>query len=146
MKGFFEHDYLKYKKSHLKNLVALARSDDQLHESEIAFLYKIGTKYGLKKKQIANIIEDQENIVAELPRSHDVRMDQLHDLVGMMLADGSVEMAELDFCDEMAEKMGFKSAIIHHLVEFVKSGRKDTDEWEAFKQKALEDMLLNDTL
>ena len=52
MIGFFEYQYLKFKKNHLKNLVALASVDGHIHEDEIAYLYKIGDKYQLKPQQI----------------------------------------------------------------------------------------------
>ncbi len=48
MIGFFEHQYLSYKKNHIKNLLALAKVDGHMHEKEEALLYKIGRRYGLK--------------------------------------------------------------------------------------------------
>lgn len=136
MKGFFEHEYLHYKKSHLKNLVALARADDHLHDAEIDFLYKIGGKYGLKKKHITKILDEQDNLVPEIPSDYDSRLDQLHDLVSMMLADGVVELVELEFCDDMAKKLGFRTELIHQLIDFIKSGRKSAGEWKQFKENA----------
>ena len=39
--GFFEHQYLRYKKNHIKNLLALAKVDGHMHEKEVALLFKI---------------------------------------------------------------------------------------------------------
>ena len=52
MMGFFEHQYLSYKKNHIKNLLALAKADGHMHPKEEAFLYKIGERYGLKDRQV----------------------------------------------------------------------------------------------
>lgn len=144
MKGFFEHEFINYKKSHVKNLIAMARIDDHLHDAEIDFVYKIGIKYGLKKKQITTILNEQDHIIAEIPSDPEERLDQMHDLVGMMLADGLVEMVELEFCDDMARKMGFKTEIVHRLIEFMKFGKRSFDDWQRFKDDALNALVQND--
>ena len=63
MIGFFEYQYLKYKKNHLKNLVALAAIDGHVHKNEIDYLYKIGAeifnntrKQHVKEKHNYNIV------------------------------------------------------------------------------------------
>lgn len=40
MIGFFEHQYLSYKKNHIRNLLALAKVDGHMHEKEVALLFK----------------------------------------------------------------------------------------------------------
>jgi len=44
MHGFFEHQYLSYKKSHIKNLLALAKADGHVHAKEQKMLLKIGKR------------------------------------------------------------------------------------------------------
>ena len=39
MIGFFEHQYLSYKKDHIKNLLALAKADGFMHEKEEKMVY-----------------------------------------------------------------------------------------------------------
>jgi replication initiation and membrane attachment protein DnaB len=70
MIGFFEYQYLKFKKNHLKNLVALAAIDGHIHEDEIAYLYKIGEKYKLKPQQIKKIIDQKDVTEPEIPEPH----------------------------------------------------------------------------
>ena len=67
MIGFFEYQYLKYKKNHLKNLVAMAAIDGHIHEDEINYLYQIGEKYQLKPQQIKRILDKREEIEPEIP-------------------------------------------------------------------------------
>jgi hypothetical protein len=52
MIGFFEHQYLSYKKNHIKNLLALSKADGHMHEKEVDMLFKIGKRYGLKGKSM----------------------------------------------------------------------------------------------
>ena len=61
MIGFFEYQYLKFKKNHLRNLVALAKIDGHVDDTEIEFLYEIGKKYGLKEKQISEVLASEES-------------------------------------------------------------------------------------
>ena len=48
MMGFFEHQYLSYKKNHIKNLLALAKADGHMHPKEEALLYKIAEQVWIK--------------------------------------------------------------------------------------------------
>src|SRR5690606_17764213 len=116
MKGFFEYQYLSFKQSHLSNLIALANIDDKLEDAEIDFFFKVGRKYGLKDKQIASLINDQQKPTPQIPDSHEGKVSQLLDLVGMMLADGRIETVEMEFCKEIAAQFGFQPDIISPLI------------------------------
>ena len=52
MRGFFESQYVSFKKRHLKNLIALAQTDGEFHDTEKNTIITIGKRYGLKEKQI----------------------------------------------------------------------------------------------
>ncbi len=116
MQGFFEHQYLSYKKSHLANLVKLAAADGTIDDVEIDFLHKIGKKYGLKSIHVEMMLVNTEQIELYIPDDFDTRIDLLFDLVGMMLADGVIDEKEADFCEQLAAKYGYKAAIIQELV------------------------------
>lgn len=135
MIGFFEYQYLKFKKNHLKNLVALAAIDGHIHENEIEYLYKIGAKYQLKPQQIKKILDDKENIEPEIPENHHQKIALLYDLIGMMMADNVIEDAEMDFCKRMFRKFGYKEVLIDEMIELNRQGVSDTDIWEEFLEK-----------
>jgi uncharacterized tellurite resistance protein B-like protein len=136
MIGFFEYQYLKYKKNHLRNLVAMAAVDGNIHEDEIAYLYKIGEKYQLKPPQIKKILEEREQVEPEIPEHHHQRVALLYDLIGMMMADNVIEDSELEFCKNMFEKYGYKELLIDEMVELYRLGVDDTDAWEEFLERA----------
>lgn len=139
MIGFFEHQYLSFKKNHVRNLIALAKADGHLHSSEEEMLYKIGAKYGLKDRQIATLIQSEKELKLKVPDSHDHKMNQLYDLVIMIYADGVVEDSEVKFCEDLMEQFGFNKNIVPWLIDNFEKGNPPTPEaWENLKAEAAE--------
>ncbi|MTI19420.1 TerB family tellurite resistance protein, partial [Fulvivirga sp. RKSG066] len=117
MIGFFEHQYLSFKKNHLRNLIALAKADGHLHSEEEKMLYKMGEKYGLKDRQIASLIRSNKQTDLQIPESHDQKMNQLYDLVTMIYADGVVEKSEIEFCEDLMEDFGFRKEVVKWMID-----------------------------
>lgn len=137
MIGFFEYQYLKFKKSHLRNLVALAAIDGHIHEEEKAYLYRIGEKYQLRPKQIEKILNQKEEVEPEVPEQHHQKIALLYDVVGMMMADNVIETAEMDFCKKMFEKFGYKELLIDEMIKLYRKGVSDAEDWEEFLEKSI---------
>ncbi|GAA0894572.1 hypothetical protein GCM10009122_42530 [Fulvivirga kasyanovii] len=139
MIGFFEHQYLAYKKNHLSNLIALAKVDGHLHTEEEKMLYKVGAKYGLKDRQIASLIRSEKETTLNVPESHDQKMNQLYDLVMMVYADDVVEDSEIEFCEELMANFGFKKSVVKWMIDMFDKGNPPTPEaWEDLKKIAAE--------
>lgn len=133
MIGFFEYQYLKFKKSHLQNLVALAKADGHFHEQEKEFLYKMGIKYQLKPKQVEKILASDEPVSLLMPDTFHQKVALLYDTVGMMMADGVVDEREMTFCRRMFRRFGFKDELIQDMVEACQKGNlDDLETWEAY--------------
>ncbi|MEO1049206.1 MAG: hypothetical protein AAFX87_01180 [Bacteroidota bacterium] len=132
MIGFFEREYLSFKKSHLNNLVALAKSDGHLHEEEIKLLYKLGEKYGLKERQTKRIIESDKKLELHIPNSHENKMNQLYDLVLMVYADGVVDDDEITFCEDIVKQFGYKKELVTEIVTLFDRGNPLPEEWDEF--------------
>ena len=136
MIGFFEHQYLSYKKNHLSNLIALAKADGHLHKDEEKMLYKLGAKYGLKDRQIASLISSEKKNELQIPDTHDQKMNQLYDLVIMVYADRVVEESEVEFCEDLMEQFGFKKEIVRWMIDMFDKGNPPTPEaWEELKEE-----------
>lgn len=139
MIGFFEHQYLSFKKNHLKNLIALAKVDGHLHEAEEHLLYKIGGQYGLKERQIKSLIEVDQNDELQIPESHQQKMNQLYDLVTMVYADGVIDKSEVEFCEHLVEEFGYKKEIVSWIIGlFEKGGAPHPDDWKTIIKEAEE--------
>lgn len=140
MNGFFEHQYLSYKKNHIKNLLALAKADGFVHEKEQKMLFKIGKRYGLKDRQVQELINSDEKYSVNVPDNFNDQMNVLYDLVLMVWADGVVEKKEIDFCEALVKRFGMKKEIVKWLLHevFEKGTPPPPDEWEELKQEAKE--------
>ena len=141
MIGFFEHQQVKYKKQHLKNLVALAYVDGELHQSERSLLYTVGEKYGLKGWQIAKIVENGGTLELDMPDDPGLRLDQIYDLVRMMLVDNVLQKSEMSLCEHVATNAGFKRELIKTILLLIGRGKLSLPEWHLFKKQAVANYL-----
>src|SRR5687768_8117026 len=112
MMGFFEHQYLSYKKNHIKNLLALAKADGSIHPKEEKLLFKIGRRYGLKDRQIKSIIESKDEHTVIIPDNHNDKMNLIYDLLLMIHADEKVAKNEVEFFEDAVKKFGLKKEMV----------------------------------
>jgi uncharacterized tellurite resistance protein B-like protein len=139
MQGFFEHQYLTYKKNHIKNLLALAKADDHMHEKEVKLLFRLGAKYGLKDWQVQNLIDSVEKHELIVPDNFNDRMNLLYDLLLMVYADGVVKKGEIEFCEDVAKRFNLKKEIVPCLLKIFDKGVEPApDEWVEIKREAKE--------
>jgi uncharacterized membrane protein YebE (DUF533 family) len=137
MIGFFEHQYTKYKKNHIKNLLALAKADGHMHPKEEALLYKIGKRYGIKDRQVKELIETNEKYEVIVPDNHNDKMNLLYDLVLMVYADDVIDAHEIEFCEEAVKNFGMKKELVAWLInEFKRGTPPPPEEWEELKKEA----------
>ncbi len=142
MNGFFEHQYLRFKKKHLRNLVAMAYVDGELHHREKSLLYEVGERYGLKGWQIAKIIENQAPFEWDVPDDIGQRLDHIYDLIKMMLADDIIEENEMALCELVTVNYGFKKELIDDILDLIKDGKSERLNWSQFKQSILNNNIL----
>lgn len=136
MFGFFESEETKKLKTHITNLGALAKIDGHVDPAEMSYIISIGTKHGMKEDDVRTLISASKKVEPQLPTNDSERFDQIYDLVEMMLADGIVDENEMEFCVNMASRLGFKKAIVGVLVRKISMGVKDGFTREHIKQDA----------
>jgi uncharacterized tellurite resistance protein B-like protein len=136
MFNLFENEQTKKLKSHLMNLGALAKVDGHIDSAELNYIITIGTKNGLKPEEVKALLANTSTVKLEIPTNDSERFDQIYDLVEMMLADGIVDDNEMDFCIDMATKLGFRKAIVGVLVRKISMGVKDGHSRDHIKKEA----------
>ncbi len=119
---FFASKEKKMIKSHLRHLVRLAKSDGLLHKDELEYIKSIGEGNGLSPSEIKDIIENPTSVNIVIPTTDDERFDQMFDLVQMMMKDGVVNDEEMEFCEELANRLGFRKVIVGVLVAKLQRG------------------------
>ena len=144
MFGLFENDQAKKIKGHLLNLAALAKADGHIDEREMSFILAVGKKNGMSAADVKELVSGAKGASTELPSTDSERFDQIYDLVHMMLADGIVDENEMDFCIMMAEKLGFRKAIVGVLVRKISQGVKDGFPHDRIKEESLQFLNYND--
>ncbi len=143
MIGFFEHQYLSYKKNHIRNLLALAKVDGHVHAKEEKLLYKIGKRYGLKDRQIKELVDSKEKFEMNIPDNHNDKMNLLYDLLLMIYADEVVDKHEISFFEDAVKKLGMKKETVKWLLKvFEKGTPPPADVWSEIKQEAKEKYVL----
>jgi uncharacterized membrane protein YebE (DUF533 family) len=135
MFGFFENEQTKKIKSHIVNLAALAKADGHIDEREMNFIVAIGQKNGMRAAEVRSVVANAGSVNPLLPDNDSERFDQIFDLVDMMLADGIVDDNEMEFCIDMAGKLGFRKAIVGVLVRKISLGVKDGLPREQIKEE-----------
>ncbi|WP_046243413.1 tellurite resistance TerB family protein [Hymenobacter terrenus] len=137
MFGFFENEQAKKIKGHLLNLAALAKADGHIDAREMNFILTVGKKNGMSSSDIQALVSGAKGASNDLPTNDSERFDQIFDLVDMMLADGVIDETEMDFCIMMAEKLGFRKAIVGVLVRKISQGVKDGIPRERIKEESI---------
>lgn len=112
----FESEASKRKRSHLKNLVSLAKLDGHVSKEEFEFLIKVGARNGVYENDIKKMLDRTTTVKVSKPDNDSERFDVIYDLIEMVLADGIMEEAEIDFAIDLSVKLGFRPAISGVLV------------------------------
>lgn len=122
MFSIFESKEDRIIKGHLRHLVRLAKADGHLHKDEAEFIHNVGEKNGLSREAVHAIIEDPMSVEIAVPESDEDRFDQMFDLVRLMMKDGIVNDDEVEFCAELAGRLGFRKVIVGVLVAKIARG------------------------
>ncbi len=138
MKGFFENQYLSYKKNHIKNLLALAKADGFVHEKEQKMLFKIGKRIGMKDRQVQELMDSKEKFTINVPDNFHDQINVLYDIMQMVWADGVVEKSEIKFCEDLVKKFGLKKEIVKWLLQevFERGTTPPADKWAELQTEA----------
>jgi hypothetical protein len=131
-------------KSHIANLVAIAQSDGNFSVAEKRLIFEIGVKNGLSNEKIKTIIKSNEPIKFKVPKNDSRRFDQVADLAQMLLADGVYNEAEIESCIELAEKLGFKKAMVGILVRKIVIGLSNGKTKEELKAECADFLTYED--
>ena len=121
--------------SQLSALIQLAKIDGEFAGEERNLILMIGKANGISEEDILNLVEHPEPLPPLSTMTEDDRFEYLYNIVQLMKIDSQVYLSEIKFCEELAEKLGFKKSVISQLSSKVFSDPTITSNREALKRE-----------
>lgn len=102
-------------KEQLNVLINLAASDSSVGEKEAKVIHMIGKAHGLAKEDIDAMMKKPQPIGDLSAFSEEQKFENLYHLIQLMKSDGQVFKSEVHFCEQIAEKLGYKKGVVAEL-------------------------------
>jgi uncharacterized tellurite resistance protein B-like protein len=102
-------------KEQLNVLINLAASDRSVGEKEAKAIHMIGKANGISKDEIEAMMKTPKPIGDLSSFSEDQKFENLYHLIQIMKSDGQVFKSEIHFCEQIAEKLGYKKGVVAEL-------------------------------
>lgn len=107
--------------SQLSALIALANVDGDFDGEEKTQIYMLGKANGMSKEEVDNLIDNPVPLPPVSTMTPDEKFDYLYNIVQLMKIDSQVYLSEIKYCEDLAEKLGFKRKVISTLASRVYS-------------------------
>lgn len=118
-------------------MIQLAIADKDFAEKEEKLIYSIGKLNGVSEEEIKGLIKNPEPIGPVEALSNDEKFQYLYMVIQMMKVDGQIFKSEIEFCRDLAEKLGFKRSVVGELSSKIYSDPSITADREELKKTAM---------
>ncbi|MDZ4794910.1 MAG: TerB family tellurite resistance protein [Bacteroidota bacterium] len=102
-------------KEQLNVLINLAASDRNVGEKEAKIIHMIGKANGLTRDEVETMMKTPKPIGDLSILTEDQQFENLYHLIQLMKSDGQVFKSEIHFCEQIAEKLGYKKGVVGEL-------------------------------
>ncbi|MCR9248981.1 MAG: TerB family tellurite resistance protein [bacterium] len=123
--------------SHLSMLIGLAKADDDFADDEKQLIYMVGKANGLTNEEIDTLVESPIPMAPISSMSDDEKFEHLYNVVQLMKIDSQVYLSEIKYCEEVAEKLGFKKKVIGALSSRIYSDPSITADKDSLKKAVM---------
>jgi hypothetical protein len=114
-------------KSHFIDLFSIALSDSSINTKELELLYNIGIEKGIDKEQMDTILRNPHKVKIRVPDDEVSKIEKLYDFARMALADGVIDIREVEILKNLCRRLGFIESNIQGIVEFlIEECKKET--------------------
>ncbi|WP_258102952.1 TerB family tellurite resistance protein [Marinoscillum sp. MHG1-6] len=121
-------------RSQLSTLIQLANIDGEFAGEEKMMILMIGKANGVAESEIMDLVKNPEPIPPLSTMTSDDRFEYLYNIVQLMKIDSQVYLSEIKYCEELAEKLGFKRSVISALSSRIFSDPSITSNRDALKK------------
>ncbi|MBS1508797.1 MAG: TerB family tellurite resistance protein [Bacteroidetes bacterium] len=102
-------------KEQLNVLINLAASDNTVAEKEAKVIHMIAKANGISKDEVDAMMKKPQAIGDLSSLTEDQKFENLYHLIQLMKSDGQVFKSEIHFCEQVAEKLGYKKGVVAEL-------------------------------
>lgn len=124
------------RKREINVLINLAAIDGKIEEREVKLIHSIGKANGLSAEEIDQFIRKPEPIAELSAMTNDEKFEHLYYMIQMMRMDGKVFKTEIAFCENIAEKLGYRKGVIMELAAYIFSDPSITADRKMLRQLA----------
>jgi len=124
------------KKAELNVLINLAASDNSVAERESKLIHMIGKANGIPTEEINKMLNNPQPINDLASLTPEQKFEHLYYLIQLMKMDGQVFRSEVIFCEQIAEKLGYKKGVVGEISQHVYSDPSITADRDMIKRKA----------
>ncbi|MCD9017748.1 TerB family tellurite resistance protein [Parachryseolinea silvisoli] len=125
------------KKAELNVLINLAASDRKVADRESKLIQIIAKANGISKEEVDTMLNNPQPIGNISSLTNDEKFEHLYHLIQLMKMDGQVFRSEIVFCEQIADKLGFKKTVVGEISQHVYSDPSITADRDMVKQKAI---------
>jgi hypothetical protein len=109
------------KKAELNVLINLAAIDKIMDPKEIKLIHMIGQANAISKEEIDHMIKNPQTIVDMAYMTADEKFEHLYYLITLMKADGKIFQNEIDFCETIATRLGYRKGVVAAMSQHIYS-------------------------
>lgn len=106
-------------KSHIRNLIRIAKADGQIAEQEWKLIIRIARKFELSEADVKDIMDKIDSMSFTPPANKEDRNLQLYNMGRMVMADGVRDADEVSRMRRFAIGLGYDADTIEGLVKTV---------------------------
>ena len=123
-------------KQQLNTLVHLASTDGLMSDEEARFIKMLGKFNGMSEEEVDDIMKSPSPMEDLNLLSDDQKFEYIYSLVQLMKADRQVFKSEINFCEDVAEELGYKRKVVAELSSRIYSDPAITSDRDSLKAKA----------
>ena len=123
-------------KRQLNILIQLATIDGTLAGKERKLIEHMARVNNIDENEISELLNQPQPIANLANLTEDERFEYLYMDIQLMKIDGQVFKSEIVFCEDIAEKLGFKKKVVAELSKYIYSDPSITSDRQMLRNRA----------
>ena len=124
------------KKTELNVLINLAAIDRMIDAKEVKLIHMIGSANGFTKAEVEEMILHPQTIMNMAEMTQDEKFEHLFYLIILMKSDGKIFQNEIDFCEKVASRLGYRKGVVAAMSQHIYSDIAVKSDRDVIRKKA----------